>query len=76
MFWITAFICKKYIFQGNIERPTDKLSHRVDVLGQLNFHKTRMTTFIKTRFKVSDDQTNIDKYRLPANITKYQIYQN
>ena len=30
--------------------------------------KTRMTTFIKTKFKISDDQTNIDKYRLSANI--------
>ncbi len=28
-----------------------------------------MTTFIKTKFKISDDQTNIDKYRLAANIT-------
>ncbi len=27
-----------------------------------------MTTFIKTKFKISDDQTNIDKYRLAANI--------
>ena len=32
---------------------------------------TRMTTFIKTKFKKSDDQTNIDKYRLAANITEY-----
>ncbi len=31
---------------------------------------TRMTTFIKTKFKISDDQTNIDKYRLAANITE------
>ncbi len=30
--------------------------------------KTRMTTFIKTKFKISDDQT---KYRLAANITEY-----
>ncbi len=30
-----------------------------------------MTTFIKTKFKISDDQTNIDKYRLAANITEY-----
>ena len=29
---------------------------------------TRMTTFIKTKFNISDDQTNIDKYRLVANI--------
>ena len=32
-----------------------------------------MTTFIKTKFKISDDQTNIDKYRLDANITEYHI---
>ena len=30
--------------------------------------RTRMTTFIKTKFNISDDQTNIDKYRLAANI--------
>ena len=35
--------------------------------------KTRMTTFIKTKFNISDDQTNIDKYRLAANITEYHI---
>ncbi len=35
-----------------------------------------MTTFIKTKFKVSDDQTNIHKYRLAAsaNITNFYIY--
>ena len=32
-----------------------------------------MTTFIKTKFDISDDQTNIDKYRLAANITEYHI---
>ena len=32
-----------------------------------------MTTFIKTKFKISDDQTNIDKYRLAAKITEYHI---
>ncbi len=35
--------------------------------------KTRMATFIKTKFKISDNQTNIDKYRLAANITEYHI---
>ncbi len=30
-----------------------------------------MTTFIKTKFNITDDQTNIDKYRLAANITEY-----
>ncbi len=32
--------------------------------------KTRMTTLIKTKLKKSDDQTNIDKYRVAANITE------
>ena len=32
-----------------------------------------MTTFIKKKFKIPDDQTNIDKYRLAANITEYHI---
>ncbi len=32
-----------------------------------------MTTFIKTKFKISDDQTNIDKYRLAPNITEFHI---
>ncbi len=32
-----------------------------------------MITFIKTKFKISEDQTNIDKYRLAANITVYHI---
>ena len=31
----------------------------------------RMTTFIKTKFKKSDDQTNIE--RVTANITEYHI---
>ncbi len=32
-----------------------------------------MTTFIKTKFKISYGQTNIDKYRLAVNITEYHI---
>ncbi len=32
-----------------------------------------MPTLKKTKFKISDDQTNIDKYRLAANITEYHI---
>ena len=32
-----------------------------------------MTTFMKTKFKKSDDHTNIDKYRVAANITEYHI---
>ncbi len=40
---------------------------------QGNFIKTRITTFIKTKFKISDDWTNIDKFILAANITEYHI---
>ncbi len=32
-----------------------------------------MTTFIKTKFKKADDQTNNDKYRVAANITNHII---
>ena len=32
-----------------------------------------MTTFIKAKFKKSDDKTNIDKYRVATNYTKYHI---
>ncbi len=35
--------------------------------------ETRMITFIKTKFKILDDQTNIDRYRLAAKITVYHI---
>ncbi len=30
-----------------------------------------MTIFIKAKLKKSDDQTNIDKYRVSTNITEY-----
>ena len=32
-----------------------------------------MTTIIKTKFKKLDEQTNIDKYVVAANITEYHI---
>ena len=32
-----------------------------------------MTTFIKTKLEKSDDQANIDIYRVAANITEYHI---
>ena len=33
-----------------------------------------MTTFIKMKLKISDDQTNIDKYRLINTCNKFEIY--
>ncbi len=36
-------------------------------------HITRMTILLKMKSKKSDDQTNIDKYRLAAKITEYHI---
>ncbi len=35
--------------------------------------KTRMTKVIIAKLKKSDDQMNIDKYRLDTNITEYHI---
>ena len=32
-----------------------------------------MTTFIKTKFKKPDDQTNIDKYGVAENLTYHPI---
>ncbi len=32
-----------------------------------------MTAFIKAKFEKSDDQTNIDKYRVAANITEFHM---
>ena len=32
---------------------------------------TRMTTFIKAKLNKSDDQMNIDKFRVAANIIEY-----
>ena len=32
-----------------------------------------MTTFIKTKYKKSDDQTIIDKYRVAVNITEPHV---
>ena len=38
--------------------------------------KAKLKTFIKAKLKKSDDQTNIDKYRVAANITEFISYQN
>ena len=43
---------------------------------KVNSDKTRMTAFIKTTLKKSDDQTNIDIYRVAANIQNIILYQN
>ena len=45
----------------------DIAANKVDV------STTRMTTFIKIKFKKSDDQTYIGKYRVGANISEYNI---
>ncbi len=38
-----------------------------------SLYVTRMATFIKTKLKKLNDQTNIDKYRVAANITEDHI---
>ncbi len=45
---------------------------KVKILS-LKYKVTRMTQFIKTKFKISDNQMNVDKYRIAANITEYHI---
>ncbi len=44
----------------------------MDIGAHLKVLATRMKTFIKTKYKKSDDQTIIDKYRIAANIILYQ----
>ncbi len=58
--------------------PTD--SSLVSAVSTSSLHgvtfiyiKTRMTTCINAKLKKSDDKTNIDKYRLAANIAEYHI---
>ncbi len=54
--------------------PDGQLHLRHEVIPVTNLqYTTRMTTFIKTKFKISNDQTNIDKYRAAANITEFRI---
>ena len=66
----------KYRVAGNITEyhSISKLIFLTIIILRLRqlFHVTRMTTFIKTKFKNSDDQKNIDKYRVAENITEYQ----
>ena len=52
-----------------VDIPMDQMGYRVDTYSSAEIPKsifdnkwTKMTTFIKTKFKKSDDQTNIDKY--------------
>ena len=63
---------KKIYFYLNYGPRKSRLSnYRVAALLKIDI--TRMTTFIKTMFKISDDQTNIDKSRLSAKLTVYHI---
>ncbi len=39
----------------------------------MKYYENEMITFIKAKFKKLDDPTNIDKYRVAANVTEYQI---
>ncbi len=42
----------------------------VNLIVKYKFELKSMTSFIKAKFNKSDDPTNIDKYRLAANITE------
>ena len=57
-----SFCCFAY-FSLCYDKLSLCLSRRVKATAGARNRKTRMTTFIKTKFKISDDQTNIDKYR-------------
>ena len=58
MYWsISVILCNSYI---------------VRVICK-NVDKTRIKTFIKAKLKNSDDQMNIDKYRVAAELIEYHI---
>ena len=39
----------------------------------INYNLTRMTIFIKAKLKKSNNHTNIEKFRVTANVTEYHI---
>ena len=43
------------------------------ILSSNAFHINKNAAFVKTNLNISDDQTNIDKYRLAAHIIEYHI---
>ncbi len=55
-----------------------KVKLPIETFNQIrNFYINKNESIHKSKFKKSDDQTNFDKYRVTANITKFQnIYQN
>ncbi len=58
---------------SNFHAKGKVFSKSVDKQGNW-FLMVQMSTFIKkTKFKITEDQTNIDKYKLAANITEYHI---
>ncbi len=62
--------CKAQIVQLLEIRKMFTFSYYISILGfDIKFIQTRKTTFIKTKFKISDDQT----YRFVTNITVYHI---
>ena len=63
MFW-TMYHVFVYIW-GKIEA--------IILIIIMNCQKTRMVTFMIAKLNKSSDQTNIDKYRVAANIIEYYI---
>ncbi len=65
---------QQFYFIGKITVNNFPQGMERDIERNLKFKLwTRMTTFLKTKFKKSDDQTNIDKYRVAANFKEYNI---
>ena len=72
----TYCICFRYIYLGVntifVNQVRGISYYLSETKRDIKHHlKTRMTTFIKMKFKISDDQTNIYKYRLAGNITEF-----
>ncbi len=64
------------ITEASARISTDSLSDDeffVTDSSKVFMNQMRMATFIKAKLKQLDDQTNIVKYRVGANITEYHI---
>ncbi len=72
----TGYLLPLIIFPGKVRLSKDLNKHRMTGLINISLLIscwTRMTTFIKAKLKKWDDQTNIDKCRVAANVTEYLI---
>ncbi len=73
-----CFQYKIHLVQGSIRNTYVwvtqlLLNKKLNISSKRVNHTRKNNNIHKTKFKKSDDQKNIDKYRVATNITEYQI---